>query len=384
MPSGWRSGRFDEFITLQRGFDLPVQFRSDGDFPIVASNGIIGTHAEMKVKGPGVITGRSGTIGKVIYENRNFWPLNTTLYVKDFHNNNVLFSFYFLQHFKLERFSNGTGVPTLNRNDVHLVEVIFPPKAEQEMIAKILSTWDEAIAAVSAEILKQKFLFEGLIISLYSGRRRFCEKRSKFRTVPGIGSIPEDWKLLPMSEFARPVVRAVKKPDGRYTGLGIRSHGRGTFRKPDSESEKIALEELFEVKANDLLVSITFAWEGAIAIANKEDDGALTSHRFPAFEIDTSKINLNYLRYYIRKKSFIGQLGLISPGGAGRNRVLKKSDFLNLEISVPNIEEQTKIGNALFASEKLISLLSVKRDLLRIQKQGLMQQLLTGKKRVKV
>ena len=118
-PKNWTIGRLDRFITLQRGFDLPIQRRIIGKYPVVASNGTIGTHTEFKVKGPGIITGRSGTIGKVIYENMNFWPLNTTLYVKDFHKNYEKYVYYFLQQFNLSRFSNGTGVPTLNRNEVH-------------------------------------------------------------------------------------------------------------------------------------------------------------------------------------------------------------------------------------------------------------------------
>jgi type I restriction enzyme, S subunit len=71
--------------TLQRGYDLPYRVRKPGVFPIVTSSGIADTHAEARVVGPGVVTGRYGTIGEVFFMHGDFWPLNTTLFVKNFH-----------------------------------------------------------------------------------------------------------------------------------------------------------------------------------------------------------------------------------------------------------------------------------------------------------
>lgn len=101
------------------------------------------------VKAPGVITGRSGTIGKVAYTDEKFWPLNTALYVKDFHDNNAKYVKYFIEAFHLERFSTGTGVPTLNRNIVHKEKVNIPPINEQERIVEILSAMDDAIDSIN-------------------------------------------------------------------------------------------------------------------------------------------------------------------------------------------------------------------------------------------
>ena len=117
-----------EVVTLQRGFDLPRKHRKSGPYPIVSSSGKIDDHVEAKVVGPGVTTGRSGSIGNVFYIENDFWPLNTSLYVKDFHGNNVRFIFHLLRELRLERFASGTGVPTLNRNDVHSEIVHLPSK----------------------------------------------------------------------------------------------------------------------------------------------------------------------------------------------------------------------------------------------------------------
>jgi type I restriction enzyme S subunit len=80
----WAVIPLGEVITLQRGFDLPAYERGDGYVPIVTSSGITGTHSEAKVKAPGVVMGRYGTIGQIYFIEQDFWPHNTTLYVKDF------------------------------------------------------------------------------------------------------------------------------------------------------------------------------------------------------------------------------------------------------------------------------------------------------------
>ena len=138
----WPKVPLVKVATLQRGFDLPVKKRTPGNFPVFAANGVHGSHRESKVKGPGVVTGRSGTIGKVHYVDNDFWPLNTSLYVKDFNGNDPKWIYYMLANFRLERFSQGAGVPTLNRNLVHHIEIPLPPLPEQKRIAAILDKAD--------------------------------------------------------------------------------------------------------------------------------------------------------------------------------------------------------------------------------------------------
>lgn len=140
--SGWPLVPLKNIATLKRGYDLPVGMRNAGVVPIYAANGKNGAHDEVKIQGPGVITGRSGTIGKVHYCGEGFWPLNTALYVMDFHGNHPRWVYYMLSAFKLERFSEGAGVPTLNRNLVHDELIPLPPLPEQKRIAAILDKAD--------------------------------------------------------------------------------------------------------------------------------------------------------------------------------------------------------------------------------------------------
>lgn len=129
---GWVEKKLREVCVLQRGFDLPKRLRAVGEYPLVSSSGVIDSNIEAKVCGPGVVTGRSGSIGKVFFIEEDFWPLNTTLYIKEFHNNDRKFVSWLLRHFDLNRYTSGAGVPTLNRNFVHDEVVTVPTSIEDQ------------------------------------------------------------------------------------------------------------------------------------------------------------------------------------------------------------------------------------------------------------
>ena len=131
IPEGWEVGRLDDLLVLQRGFDLPKSARADGSVPIYAATGVTGFHDTAKVKPPGVVTGRSGSIGEVIYVQEDFWPLNTTLWAKEFPKSEPLYAYCRLSSLDLGKFNSGAAVPTLNRNDIHGLDVLVPPRKLQ-------------------------------------------------------------------------------------------------------------------------------------------------------------------------------------------------------------------------------------------------------------
>ena len=143
--ANWKNGELGDFVTLKRGFDLPQQKREDGQVPIFSSSGITGTHSTAMVKAPGVITGRYGTIGEVFYAAKDFWPLNTTLFVEDFHGNDAKFIYYFLKTLEWSKFTSASAVPGINRNTVHKEIVSLPDIETQRRIASTLSMFDEKI-----------------------------------------------------------------------------------------------------------------------------------------------------------------------------------------------------------------------------------------------
>lgn len=112
IPEGWRVGRLDELLVLQRGFDLPKRMRTPGPYPILSASGPSGTHNEYKVEGPGVTTGRSGLLGEVFFVQEDFWPLNTSLWVKELRVARPIYAYHLLSRLHLEIFNAGSAVPT--------------------------------------------------------------------------------------------------------------------------------------------------------------------------------------------------------------------------------------------------------------------------------
>ncbi len=133
-------------VLLQRGFDLPASKRRAGPFPVVASTSRVGFHDEAKVKGPGVVIGRSGSIGGGQWIETDFWPLNTTLWVKDFRGNEPKYIYYLMKSIDYSHLNAGSGVPTLNRNHLTSVSILLPPLPVQRRIAAVLGTLDDLIA----------------------------------------------------------------------------------------------------------------------------------------------------------------------------------------------------------------------------------------------
>ena len=185
------------------------------------------------------------------------------------------------------------------------------------------------------------------------------------------------WGEKALNDFLIPTANPVPKPEFPYRALGIRSHGKGTFQKFVKDPAKVMMDTLYCVMPDELIVNITFAWEGAIAIVKKEDAEHLVSHRFPTFKFNKSLVIPEFFKYYILQKSFIYKLGVISPGGAGRNRVLSKKDFLKISAILPPLPEQKKIASILTTVDDKISSIEHQIHQTEQLKNGLMEKLLT-------
>ena len=254
------------------------------------------------------------------------------------------------------------SMKNVSQESVMQLELPVPPFKEQQGVAQLLEAWDAAIEKT-----------ERLIVLRV---RHKAWLLSQVISASGIAT--------KLGDFLRHVSRPVPKPAQAYWALGIRSHGKGTFQRFVEDPSSVDMEELYAVNRDDLIVNITFAWEGAIASVKPEDERCLVSHRFPTYEVDCKKADPVFVKYIVNRKPFFSQLALISPGGAGRNRVLNKKDFLKLTVSLPPLDEQKRLAHVMAAMDLLIE---NERSLLmavKTQKRGLMQKLLTGQWRVPV
>ena len=145
----------------------------------------------------------------------------------------------------------------------------------------------------------------------------------------------------PMAEVAPLIRRPVDiDPDQSYPELGVRSFGRGTFHKPALDGMTVGSKKLFRIQASDLLFNIVFAWEGAVAIAQPEDDGRVGSHRFLTCVPDSNTATTDFLRFYFLTPEGLSKLGDASPGGAGRNRTLGLKKLDAIAVPVPSLDRQ--------------------------------------------
>ena len=169
MPAGWSKLALEQVLVLQRGFDLPSQHREAGDVPIYGSTGIVGFHNKAKVTGPGLVTGRSGSLGEVHFVAQDFWPLNTALWVKEFKRATPLFALHVLRGMNLEQYNGGVSVPTLDRKVVHKAEVLLPPASIMERYESTAADVYRQINTLSAMNGKLRTVRDLLLPRLMSG-----------------------------------------------------------------------------------------------------------------------------------------------------------------------------------------------------------------------
>jgi type I restriction enzyme S subunit len=237
MRCEWQDCTLGDAITLKRGYDLPAKERRSGTVPIVSSAGVSDFHSDAMVKGPGVVTGRYGTIGQVFYLSQDFWPLNTTLYVQDFKGNDRRFVSYLLRTVDYHQFSDKAAVPGVNRNHLHTARIVLPPLVEQVRIAEVLQSLDDRIdllhqtnatlESIAQALFKSWFIDFAPVRAKAEGREPEGMDAATAALFPSefeesaLGLIPKGWKVSTLSEHAS-AERGLS-----YKGAGLCDAGKG-------------------------------------------------------------------------------------------------------------------------------------------------------------
>ena len=197
------------------------------------------------------------------------------------------------------------------------------------------------------------------------------------------GILPADWDMYILGDCLCRVERPVEiNPNELYTQIGIRSHGKGIFYKEPVTGAALGNKSVFWIEPDCFIVNIVFAWEQAIGKTTQSEVGMIGSHRFPMYRPVNDRVDVDYLISYFLTKRGTDILEAASPGGAGRNKTLGQERFLKSKIILPPIEEQRKIAAILATQDKVIELKEKRLAEKQKQKKYLMQQLLTGKKRL--
>ena len=198
--STWDETPLGEQLTFQRGFDITKKEQEAGPFPVVSSSGVKSYHKAFKVSAPGVVIGRKGTLGTAFHVDDDFWPHDTTLWVKDFHGNDSKFAYFFVQCMGFEQYDCGASNPTLNRNHIHKLPVTFPPLPIQRKIASILSAYDDLIENNTRRIA----ILEEMAQAIYREwfvNFRFPGHENVKLVDSTLGQIPEGWEVVTLKEM---------------------------------------------------------------------------------------------------------------------------------------------------------------------------------------
>ena len=192
-----------------------------------------------------------------------------------------------------------------------------------------------------------------------------------------------DWYAYLMRDVLERVEVPVNVESNKeYVQIGIRSHGKGLFYKEPVLGKALGTKQVFWIQPNCFILNVVFAWEQAITKTTENEIGMIGSHRFPMYRPKNDLVDINYLIYYFLTKRGTDILEAASPGGAGRNRTLGQERFLKSKITLPPLSEQQKIAAILSTQDKVIELKEKLLAQKQQQKKYLMQQLLTGKKRL--
>jgi type I restriction enzyme S subunit len=261
----WQTLPLGETLTFQRGFDITKEEQRGGPYPVISSSGPKSLHAEYKVTGPGVIIGRKGSLGTVFYSDGNYWPHDTTLWIKDFHGNDPRFAYYFLQTMGFERLDVGASNPSLNRNHIHTIPVLWPPFPVQQRIAGILFAYDELIENSQRRIKILEAMARGLYREWFV-HFRFPGHENHSRVASALGEIPQGWAVKKVGDLVE--FKKGKKPTAVFESAesGLKRHLLIDALRGGSSLEFVMPDKLISTTVDDTIMVMDGSGSGDVFI----------------------------------------------------------------------------------------------------------------------
>ncbi len=318
----WIETTIGDQATLQRGIDITKAEQRPGKVPVISSGGISSYHDTVAVKGPGVVLGRKGVVGSVFYVAEDYWPHDTSLWVKDFHGNYPQFVYYFFKSIgaQIARMDVGSANPTLNRNHVHPIPIKWPPLPEQKAIAAILGSLDDKIELnrrMNATLEEMaRALFQSWFVDFdpvrakLEGRKPVGLDEETAKLFPAefqdseLGPIPRGWGVRTIDDLAErvaigPFGSDIKVATFVAEGIPIISgqHLHGTLLD-DSEFNFVSIEHADRLKRS-----------------NVERGDVIFTHAGNIGQVAYIPTTSRYDRYIISQRQFYMRCnrGLVSP-----------------------------------------------------------------------
>lgn len=380
----WKNLSLDNFITFQRGFDLPKEKFKTGPYPVIGSTSVLGYHNEFKVRGPGVVTGRSGTLGNFQYISGDFWPHNTSLWVKDFKENDPKYVYYCLMTLDFSKFNGGGAVPTLNRNVLKNLIVFDVPKPTQVKIASILSAYDDLIE----NNLRRIKLLEETSKLIY--KEWFVNfKFPGHENVKFVDGLPGGWMERPIREIYGKLQSGTRPKGGIDKSLddGIPSIGAENvigLGKYNFQSEKFVLESFYnqmnhgKIEDKDILIYKDGAYIGKTTLFQDgfpHNKCCVNEHVF--LLKTTDPIYQYFLFFTLNQSIYYDKMQNLNANAAQPG--INQESLKSLVILWPSRDTVIEFSHKIAPQIKLIFTIAKENQSLRQARDILLPKLMSGK-----
>ena len=342
---------------------------SEGCYPVVMSNGINGYHSEFKVKGPGVITGRSGTIGNLHYVGTDFWPHNTALWVTDYKRNMPLYVYYMYLKLDLKRFGTGSGVPTLNRNDVHDQKVCIPSSSEQSQIGIFFQNLDSVITLHQRKYDKLTTVKNAMLQKMFP---------KDGADVPEIRfeGFTEKWERRMLGEIIYEERRPVDLKDEHVCELvTVKRRNEGVVARGKLKGKYILVKNYFEVRSGDYIISKRQVVHGANGVVPQSLDKAIVSNEY-LVAVGNESITTDFFALFSKLPHMYKKFFLSSYGIDIEKLVFDVDDWKKRYVVVPCLFEQQRISSFFQNLDSLITLQQRELDKLKNIKKACLEKML--------
>jgi type I restriction enzyme, S subunit len=376
IPDGWELKKIGSILKVKHGKNQKDVEIENGKYPILGTGGVIGRTNTYLYDKPSVLIGRKGTIDRPQYMETPFWTVDTLFYTEIKNNYHPKWLYYKFCSIPWKKYNEATGVPSLSASTIQSIKIEVPSINEQEKIAEILSTLDKAIELKEKLINQKKELKEGLSQKLLTGEKR----------LPGYEG---DWKEVKLGDLVERVIdnRGKTPPTTNFGYELIEVNAfEGNGRNPDySKIKKYVDVKTFNswfrnghpIK-NDILVA-TVGSVGATVIM--EENRGCIAQNIIALRIKKD-YSPEFIYYWMNSGSYFRLVKKVLMGAVQPS--LKVPHLLQFKLKLPSLKEQYEIAKIFILIDDYIKLLENEVNQLNLQKKGLMQQLLTGKVRVKV
>jgi type I restriction enzyme S subunit len=383
VPEGWKQKVVGDVVTLQYGKSPKDVFDDDGEYPVIGTGGITGYANTYLHEGETTVIGRKGTINKPSYISGKFWAIDTTYYAERYRGADPRWFFYTLQDTDLTRYNEASGVPSLSRDTLYSISIKFPPLPEQKKIASILTAVDEVIEKTESQIAKLQDLKTGMMQELLTKGIGHTE----FKDSP-VGRIPVGWEVKALKDTLHRLIDCEHKTAPYVDESDYLVIRTGNVRNGEIvyDDMKFTTPEGFEewtkrsVPGEGDILFTREAPAGESCLVPKGKKMCL-GQRMVLLKPDNSKMLSGFLSWYLVSQFARLEIYRLSIGTTVTR--INIEDIYKIPCVLPSTEEQHSICTAIDSISNRISKAELQLNKIKSTKRGLMQDLLTGKVRVR-